>query len=66
MFESISSELCVSLRILTQDYGMILLICCAFILIDLLTGLTKAKIQGKSIAILDIKDSGAKQRCWQL
>lgn len=30
-----------------QNYGTILLLCCAFILIDLATGLSKAKIQGR-------------------
>lgn len=31
---------------LSENYGAILLLCCAFILIDLTTGLAKAKIQG--------------------
>lgn len=32
---------------LSENYGAILLLCCAFILIDLTTGLAKAKIQGR-------------------
>ena len=36
-----------SLAALSENYGVILLLCCAFILIDLATGLAKAKIQGK-------------------
>lgn len=31
---------------LSENYGAILLLCCAFILIDLTTGLARAKIQG--------------------
>ena len=36
-----------TLAALSENYGAILLFCCAFILIDLVTGLTKAKIQGR-------------------
>ena len=39
--------ICGSLASLSENYGVILLLCCAFILIDLATGLAKAKIQGK-------------------
>lgn len=39
--------ICGSLAALSENYGVILLLCCAFILIDLATGLAKAKIQGK-------------------
>jgi len=35
------------LVILSENYGTIILLCCAFILLDLASGLTKAKIQGK-------------------
>ena len=34
------------LAALAEDYGMILLLGCAFILLDLATGLAKAKISG--------------------
>ena len=39
--------ICGSLAALAENYGVILLLCCAFILIDLATGLVKAKIQGR-------------------
>lgn len=39
--------ICGSLAALSENYGVILLLCCAFILIDLATGLEKAKIQGR-------------------
>ena len=39
--------ICGSLAALSENYGVILLLCCAFILIDLATGLAKAKIQGR-------------------
>ena len=35
-----------ALAALAEDYGMILLLSCAFILLDLATGLAKAKISG--------------------
>ncbi len=35
-----------ALAALAEDYGMILLLGCAFILLDLVTGLAKAKISG--------------------
>ncbi len=35
-----------ALAALAEDYGMILLLGCAFILLDLVTGLAKAKING--------------------
>lgn len=41
------SSFCGILSTLSENYGMILMLCCAFILIDLATGLVKAKIQGK-------------------
>ena len=40
------SRICGLLSILLENYGIILTLCCAFILIDLVTGLVKAKIQG--------------------
>ena len=44
-----------SLIILSENYGTIILLCCAFILIDLATGLTKAKIQGKITSSIGYK-----------
>ena len=41
------SGFCGTLAALSKNYGVILMLCCAFILIDLATGLAKAKIQGK-------------------
>lgn len=41
------AALCGALTALSENYGTICSICCALILLDLLTGLTKAKIQGK-------------------
>lgn len=38
---------CGALTALAENYGTICSICCALILLDLLTGLAKAKIQGK-------------------
>lgn len=38
---------CGTLSALAENYGVILLLCCIFILIDLVTGLAKAKIHGK-------------------
>ena len=38
---------CGILTTLSENYGVILFLCCAFILIDLATGLAKAKLQGK-------------------
>lgn len=43
----ILSGFCGALAALAENYGVILTLCCAFILIDLVTGLAKAKIQGK-------------------
>ncbi len=37
---------CGALAALSESYGSILLLCCAFIVIDLATGLAKAKIEG--------------------
>ena len=42
-----SAALCGALTTLTESYGTICSICCALILLDLLTGLAKAKIQGR-------------------
>ena len=41
------AALCGTLTALSENYGTICSICCALILLDLLTGLAKAKIQGK-------------------
>lgn len=41
------AALCGALTTLTESYGTICSICCALILLDLLTGLAKAKIQGR-------------------
>ena len=41
------SGVCGALTALSENYGTICSICCALILLDLLTGLAKAKIQGK-------------------
>ena len=41
------SGFCGALAALAENYGLILTLCCTFILIDLATGLAKAKIQGK-------------------
>ena len=43
------------LIILSENYGTIILLCCAFIIIDLATGLTKAKIQGKITSSIGYK-----------
>ena len=43
----ILSGLLGTLAALSENYGAILLLCCAFILIDLATGLAKARIQGR-------------------
>ena len=45
--KSFFAALCDALTALTENYGIICSICCALILLDLLTGLTKAKIQSK-------------------
>lgn len=45
--KSFLSGFCGILATLSENYGMILTLCCAFILIDLATGLAKAKIQGR-------------------
>ena len=42
-----SAALCGALTALSENYGTICSICCALILLDLLTGLAKAKIQGR-------------------
>ena len=42
-----SAALCGALTALGENYGTICSICCALILLDLLTGLAKAKIQGR-------------------
>lgn len=42
-----SAALCGALTARTENYGTICSICCALILLDLLTGLAKAKIQGR-------------------
>ena len=52
---SILQNLFNSLIILSENYGTIILLCCAFILIDLATGLTKAKIQGKITSSIGYK-----------
>lgn len=44
--KAILAALSGSLAALAEDYGMILLLGCAFILLDLATGLAKAKISG--------------------
>ena len=44
--KTILAALSGALAALTEDYGMILLLGCAFILLDLATGLAKAKISG--------------------
>ena len=44
--KAILAALSDSLAALAEDYGMILLLGCAFILLDLATGLAKAKISG--------------------
>ena len=41
------SGFCGALAALAENYGMILTLCCTLILIDLATGLAKAKIQGQ-------------------
>ena len=41
------SGVCGTLTALAESYGTICSICCALILLDLLTGLAKAKIQGR-------------------
>ena len=41
------AALCGALTALSENYGTICSICCALILLDLLTGLAKAKIQGR-------------------
>ena len=40
------SSFCTPLSALAERHGAILLLCCAFILIDLATGLARAKVQG--------------------
>ena len=45
--KAILAALCGALTALAENYGTICSICCALILLDLLTGLAKAKIQGK-------------------
>lgn len=40
------SGFCTPLSALAERHGVILLLCCAFILIDLATGLARAKVQG--------------------
>ena len=42
-----SAALCGALTARTENYGTICSICCALILLDLLTGLAKAKLQGR-------------------
>lgn len=44
--KAILAALSGSLAALVEDYGMILLLGCAFISLDLATGLAKAKISG--------------------
>ena len=44
--KAILAALSGTLAALAEDYGMILLLGCAFILLDLVTGLAKAKIRG--------------------
>ena len=44
--KAILAALSGALAALAEDYGMILLLGCAFILLDLVTGLAKAKIRG--------------------
>ena len=44
--KAILAALSGSLAALAEDYGMILLLGCTFILLDLATGLAKAKISG--------------------
>ena len=44
--KAILAALSGALSALAEDYGMILLLGCAFILLDLVTGLAKAKISG--------------------
>ena len=55
-----SAALCGALTALSENYGTICSICCALILLDLLTGLAKAKIQGSSTAIPATRASGAR------
>lgn len=45
--KAILAALCGALTALAENYGTICSICCALILLDLLTGLAKAKTQGK-------------------
>ena len=40
-------SLCASITAFAEKHGTILILCCIFILIDLATGLTRAKIQGE-------------------
>ena len=42
--KAILAALCGALTALAENYGTICSICCALILLDLLTGLAKAKI----------------------
>lgn len=48
-------NMCAFITALTENYGTIILLCCAFILIDLATGLTKANIQGKITSSIGYK-----------
>ena len=41
------AALCGALTALSENYGTICSICCALILLDLHTGLAKAKLQGR-------------------
>ena len=45
--KAVLSSFCGALTALSENYGTICSICCALILLDLLTGLAKAKIQGR-------------------
>ena len=59
------SGFCGALAALAENYGVILTLCCTFILIDLVTGLAKAKIQGQINSDTGYKASGARQPCWR-
>lgn len=52
---SIYSKIFNAIIFLPENHGTIVLLCCAFILIDLATGLTKAKIQGKITSSIGYK-----------
>lgn len=45
--EAMFAGFCGALAALSESYGTILLLCCSFIVIDLATGLAKAKIEGR-------------------